>query len=613
MLPSPVTGLLRHRHRTDIPAAAALLIFAFVMQGTEVRAAEVPESVRQQEAARIQTLQRIAPSVVCVMPPGGVGGGSGVLISSDGYAVSNFHVTSGSGNFMKCGLNDGNVYDAVIVGIDPTGDVALIRLLGRDDFPACEPGNSDDVRVGDEVLALGNPFLLATDFTPTVTYGIVSGVHRYQYPAGTFLEYTDCIQIDASINPGNSGGPLFDIQGRWIGINGRASFEKRGRVNTGAAYAISVHQVQMFVEHLKSGRIVDHARPEFTVRTADGVVEIDEVSEISEPWRRGLRSGDELVSFAGHALTSANDFKNVLGIYPEGVRVPFTFRNREGVRHATMRLNPLHGFAEVPQMPGAEKPRRPGDPEEPDKDHEDEDHTPEDPEQPGPHPTDDEAAAPQPPEEFAHLFEEKQGFTNFYFNRVEQERLLSPFQKLIPDRERTATWVLQVSDQGDDSATAELVVGVDGAGIQSGRTASYQPLANVSPENEPADRHGLLSGMLLLHRLFRGETSLFTSVTYFGRHSLLTSETDVAVLLIEDSTMTTRWYFSDDSPLPVGADVRLAVGADEGRLRFSDWKTGEQGIPVPEKIGVIDNNTEQIHWLKVNSFSHRSGTPDRKL
>ncbi|MCA9050575.1 MAG: trypsin-like peptidase domain-containing protein, partial [Planctomycetaceae bacterium] len=206
MLPSPVTGLLRHRHRTDIPAAAALLIFAFVMQGTEVRAAEVPESVRQQEAARIQTLQRIAPSVVCVMPPGGVGGGSGVLISSDGYAVSNFHVTSGSGNFMKCGLNDGNVYDAVIVGIDPTGDVALIRLLGRDDFPACEPGNSDDVRVGDEVLALGNPFLLATDFTPTVTYGIVSGVHRYQYPAGTFLEYTDCIQIDASINPGNSGG-----------------------------------------------------------------------------------------------------------------------------------------------------------------------------------------------------------------------------------------------------------------------------------------------------------------------------------------------------------------------------------------------------------------------
>ena len=69
---------------------------------------------------------------------------------------------------------------------------------------------------------MGNPFLLATDFQPTVTYGIVSGVHRYQFPAGTLLEYTDCLQTDASINPGNSGGPLFDAQGRLIGINGRA-------------------------------------------------------------------------------------------------------------------------------------------------------------------------------------------------------------------------------------------------------------------------------------------------------------------------------------------------------------------------------------------------------
>src|SRR5205814_2685237 len=131
---------------------------------------------------------RVSPAVVAIFSPGGQGGGSGVLISADGYALTNFHVTSGAGNFMKCGLSDGVLYDAVIVGIDPTGDVALIKLFGRDDFPAARLGDSDKLRPGDSVLAMGNPFLLASDFQPTVTYGIVSGTHRYQYPSGTILE-----------------------------------------------------------------------------------------------------------------------------------------------------------------------------------------------------------------------------------------------------------------------------------------------------------------------------------------------------------------------------------------------------------------------------------------
>src|SRR5207244_3457150 len=86
-----------------------------------------------------------------------------------------------------------------------------------------------------------------TDFTPTVTYGIVSGVNRYQYPANGLLEYTDCIQVDASINPGNSGGPLFNTQGELIGINGRISLEKRGRVNVGVGYAISINQIKNII------------------------------------------------------------------------------------------------------------------------------------------------------------------------------------------------------------------------------------------------------------------------------------------------------------------------------------------------------------------------------
>jgi len=126
---------------------------------------------------------------------------------------------------MQCSMSDGRLYDAVIVGLDPTGDVALIKLFGRDDFPAAVMADSNEVRVGDWCFAVGNPFLLATDFQPTVTYGIVSGVHRYQFPAGTILEYADCIQTDASINPGNSGGPLFNAKGELIGLNRRGSIE----------------------------------------------------------------------------------------------------------------------------------------------------------------------------------------------------------------------------------------------------------------------------------------------------------------------------------------------------------------------------------------------------
>ena len=113
--------------------------------------------------------------------------------------------------------------------------------------------------VAEEMRRDPRVILLATDFTPTVTFGLVSGVHRYQYPAGTLLEYTDCIQIDTSINPGNSGGPLFNMKGELIGINGRISADKRGRLNSGVGYAISINQIKNFLGHLKAGLDVDHA------------------------------------------------------------------------------------------------------------------------------------------------------------------------------------------------------------------------------------------------------------------------------------------------------------------------------------------------------------------
>src|ERR1700685_4415229 len=169
-------------------------------------------------------------------------------------------------------------------------------------------------------MARGTPFLLATDFTPTVTFGLISGVHRYQYPAGTFLEYTDCIQIDTSINPGNSGGPLFNMKGEVIGINGRGSFDKRGRVNSGVGYAISINQIKNFLGHLKAGLDADHASLGALVRTEAesngiGKNKVTSILDEADAIRRGLDVDDEIVSFAGRLISSDNHYKNILGIF----------------------------------------------------------------------------------------------------------------------------------------------------------------------------------------------------------------------------------------------------------------------------------------------------------
>ena len=289
-------------------------------------------------------MAKASRSVLAIFDPAGQGGGSGVVISADGYALSNFHVTHPCGNAMKCGMSDGRVYDAVIVGLDPTGDVALIKLLGRDDFPHAELGDSDRLRTGDWVFAMGNPFLLATDFQPTVTSGIISGVHRYQFPDGTLLEYADCLQTDASINPGNSGGPLFNGQGQVVGINGRCSFDKRGRVSVDVGYAVSINQIKNFLGVLHSGRIVDHATLGARVAADEqGRVLVSDILESSDAYRRGLRTDDEIVSFAGRPITTPNGFKNALGIFPKGWRVPLTYRRENKTYPIYVRLAGVHG------------------------------------------------------------------------------------------------------------------------------------------------------------------------------------------------------------------------------------------------------------------------------
>src|SRR5690606_25167415 len=208
--------------------------------------------------------------------------------------------------------------------------------------------DSDRLQAGDWCFVVGNPFLLATNLQPTVTWGMLSGVHRYQYPSGTLLEYADCLQTDASINPGNSGGPLYDATGKLIGIVGRASFEKRGRVNVGVGYAISINQAKNFLGYLKSGRIVDHATLGATVATEpDGGVRISNILESSDAYRRGLRYNDEILEVAGRAVLTANDVQNVLGTIPKGWRIPLTYA-RDGERHEVLvRMAGVHREGEL--------------------------------------------------------------------------------------------------------------------------------------------------------------------------------------------------------------------------------------------------------------------------
>jgi serine protease Do len=507
--------------------------------------------VAKAEQRRVEVLRKISPAVVAIFGNGGQGGGSGVVISADGYALSNFHVTSGSGNFMKCGLNDGVLYDAVIVGIDPTGDVALIKLLGRDDFPFAVIGDSDKVQVGDWAYAIGNPFLLATDFHPTVTYGIVSGIHRYQYPAGTFLEYADCIQVDSSINPGNSGGPLFNDEGELVGINGRGSFEKRGRVNSGAGYAISINQIMHFLDHLRSGRIVDHATLGATVTSdGDSQVVVASILESSEAYRRGLRLDDEIVSFAGRNIRSVNQFKNVLGIYPKGWRLPMTYRREQQKYSIQTRLRGVHTKADL--MPKEQKPQeRPGQPKNP---HDDEKKDAA------------EEKKDETPEAYRHMFVEKDGFANYWFNEQEQKRLLPLITRWGDFANLNGLW--KVTGQTGEADEFFLTLSDRGLGLQMRNDVFFQPLDGTDILDEPPGSGGLLVAMHHLRLMLQKQAGGFSEFYYLGSEPLDLTGEMVDVLVTTLTGVETRWYFARTPAAFVGMSCQITEDAEECEVYF---------------------------------------------
>jgi len=575
---SPRIGRQRERRRA-IGTRGSFWLVALVgwLLAASALAAEPPsDNVLAAEAARIATIERITQPTIAVFDRKGQGGGSGVLISPDGYALTNFHVTAPSGPAMKCGLTDGNLYDAVLVGLDPGGDVAVIKLLGRDDFPAAELGDSDTIRVGDWAYVVGNPFLLADDFKPTVTYGIISGVHRYQYPAGTLLEYADCLQTDAAINPGNSGGPLFDAHGRLIGINGRGSFEKRGRVNVGVGYAISINQIKRFLGGLKSGRLVDHASLGATVSTgADGRVVVDDILEDSDAFRRGLRYGDEIVSFGGREVSSANALKNALGTYPRGWRVPIVYRQNGQEYERMVRLSGAHHEGELAELmeSGPEAPERP-----------DGDEKPQNPKQPQRNAS--KRKQQKLPAAVEPYYEQRFGYANYWFNRYHQQRVWNAYLAHGDFAQLGWPWTILAQDEHGREVTIQLTE-KEGSIVAPAGESKAKFGGSLTETTSPARSGGLLAALHVWERLLLVGPRRFGEVYYLGTLPWSENGAEADCLVGIYGGVETRFFFSPSSGNMVGIELYTADDRDPCEIYFSD-------------IRPVDGRNLPFHWIVRN-------------
>ena len=582
------------------PLVALLLCFLFVVCANTLpksaQGDELPIALLKSQQARIDAIAKASRSAVGVFGPGSRGGGSGVVISADGYALTNFHVVQSCDAFMKCSMNDGKLYDAVIVGIDPTGDVALIKLLGRNDFPFATMADSDLVQQGQYCFAVGNPFLLATNFQPTVSWGIVSGVHRYQYPAGTLLEYTDCIQTDAAINPGNSGGPLFNAAGELIGINGRGSFEKRGRVNVGVGYAISINQCKNFLDHLKSGRIVDHATLGATVAADDqGVVRISGILESSQAYRRGLQYDDEILKFAGRDIQTPNQFKNVLGIFPKGWRVPLTFRQDGENKQITVRLTGVHATEELVELIEGQSAKQVPDLPKGHPDPKKQDDIPRQKDE-------DEEASSKPthyPEQYKHMFVKRSGFANYYFNLQHQKRVWSGFLANGEFSEHKYGWRLKALDgQGREIV---IVLADEKSGIQiDGESFVLDPGEDLSSQLFPADTGGLLVALHLWRKLLVLGPEKFGDVVYFGSIPNQNAQGTGDLIVATQGAIESNFVFDKNDHKLLAMEMYPDIETDPCELYFDDYQLDDD-LTVPGSIK-LQYGTHSSRLIKIQQF-----------
>ena len=289
-------------------------------------------------------------------PRVGAGAGSGVIMSSDGYIVTNNHVIDGASK-IQVTTNDNKILDAIVIGQDPSSDLALLKVES-DNMPKIDLGNSDDVRVGEWVLAVGNPFNLES----TVTAGIVSAKGRdinilANGPNG-ISAVESFIQTDAAVNPGNSGGALVNSRGELIGIN--AAIKSNTGSYTGYSFAIPVNIVSKVVEDLlEYGTVqrgylgvqiqnVTQALAESqSLKIGDGVY-VASTIDLGAAKQAGIKKGDVIIQIAERRVKNVTEMQEQLSKFRPGddilvtvnrngndLSIPLTLRNQFGEEELT--------------------------------------------------------------------------------------------------------------------------------------------------------------------------------------------------------------------------------------------------------------------------------------
>jgi S1-C subfamily serine protease len=278
--------------------------------------------------AVIRVVDTVAPAVVglTASQEGKGGSGSGFLVTPDGYALTNSHVVAGAGR-LRSTTADGDRLDAEVVGDDPDTDLALIRLAARD-LPFALLGNSDALRVGQLLIAMGSPF----GFQSTVSTGVLSALNRtMRGEQGRLIE--NIIQHSAPLNPGNSGGPLVDSRGRVVGINTAIVAWAQG-----LGFAVPANTAKWVI-----GELVAHGRvrrPHLGITGTlvpiprrlvveldllnDRAIEVVGVEAGGPAATAGARPGDLIVAIGGRVVTSIDDLHRLLSSSASERRVPLT-------------------------------------------------------------------------------------------------------------------------------------------------------------------------------------------------------------------------------------------------------------------------------------------------
>jgi serine protease Do len=250
-----------------------------------------------------------------------VGIGSGFIISSDGYIVTNAHVVE-EADEVQVIMKDRREFIGQVVGLDKRSDIALLKVDAKD-LPTIRTGNSDKLKVGQWVFAIGAPF----GFDQTATQGIVSALSR-SLPDGTYVPF---IQTDVAVNPGNSGGPLFDLDGNVVGVNSQIYSRSGGYM--GLSFAIPINLVKNITAQIQNKGYVSRGWLGVGIQGMDASLAhsfkldrphgalVSEVDDAGPARKAGLMTGDVILSYNGKMINRANDLPALVGVTPVGSTV----------------------------------------------------------------------------------------------------------------------------------------------------------------------------------------------------------------------------------------------------------------------------------------------------